>query len=119
MAWAQRLRAALSNVLLFVGVWLIGLGIAYWWKGVPYPVAVLLAYSTFGCFALGGGLSLRRPETVATLVLATVSFALSTVLLIVVFVLPPWSPVAMALFAASLLATSSSYRRLRRRLETS
>jgi peptidoglycan/LPS O-acetylase OafA/YrhL len=123
---AHRLRSALSKVLsvvsgvlLFAGLALIGYGIVYWWKGFPYPVVALLAYSTYGCLALGGGLWLRRPETVTTLVLATISFALSAVGLIALFVIPPWQPEAIALFIASCLATESSYRRLRRRLETS
>lgn len=112
----HRLRAVISKLLMLAGVALIGYGIAYWWKEFPYPVVVLLAYSTYGCLAFAGGLSLRRPETVATLVLATITFALSTVLLIVVFVIPPWSPLAMGLFIASCLGTLGSYRRLRRRL---
>jgi asparagine N-glycosylation enzyme membrane subunit Stt3 len=107
--------SVVSTVLLFAGLALVGYGIVYWWKGFPYPVVVLLVYSTFGCLALGGGLSLRRPETVTTLALSTATFALSTVGLIALFAFP--QPAAIALFIASCLATENSYRRLRRRLE--
>jgi hypothetical protein len=99
---------------MFAGTALIIYGIVYWWKGFPYPVVALLAYSAHGCFLLGGGLSLRRPETVTTLVLATVILALSAVLLTALFIIPPWPPEAIALVIAACLATFGTYLRLRR-----
>ena len=112
-----KLRGILSGLLTLVGLALIGYGIAYWWKGFPYPVAMLLAYSAYGCLALGWGLSLRRPDTIATLAISAVTCALSAVFLIALRVIPPWPPQAIALFLASCVGTASSYRRLQRRLE--
>ena len=109
-SWLSARLAKVSRWLVIAGLGLIAYGIAYYWKGLPYPVVMLMACSGYGTLVLGAGLSLRRPETTATLVLATVSFALSLVLLLVT---QPGSVFSFGLFA--FIGMLSSFLRLRQR----
>jgi hypothetical protein len=86
MFYWTKLRARLavfSRWLVIAGLGLIAYGIVYCWKGLPYPVGTLMAYSGYGTLALGFGLSLRRPHTMAMVWLATISYAISLVLIVV------------------------------------
>lgn len=108
--WLRTRTTAASNWLVIAGLGMIAYGIVYWWKGFPYPVLMLMTYSGYGTLSLGAGLALRRPETTATLVLATISFAVSLVLLVVT---QPGSIFSYALLA--LFGALSSFGRLRLR----
>ena len=110
-SWLRTRLAAASKLLVVAGLGAIAYGIVYCWKGFPYPVVMLMVYSGYGTLSLGTGLALRRPETTATLVLATISFAVSLVLLVVT---QPGTVFSYALL--SLFGALSSFNRLRLRL---
>jgi hypothetical protein len=104
--------AAVSRWLVMVGLAIIAYGVVYWLKGYPYPVVMLMVYAGYGSLVLGTGLALRRPETTATLVLATISFAAALVLLLVT---QPGSVFSFGLLAFVGVATSFIRLRQRRR----
>jgi hypothetical protein len=108
-----KLRSTASKWLLIGGLALIGYGVFYWWKGFPYPVGIMLTYSALGCLVVGAGLLLRRPETTATLVLGTASFAASGTILLAVCLPYPISPPYLLLILVCAAGTLRGLLRLR------
>jgi hypothetical protein len=108
--WLQARLTLVSRWLVIVGLGLIAYGVVSCLKGYPYPVVILMVYSGYGTLALGAGLSLRRPETTATLVMATICHAVSLVLLVVT---QPGSVFSIALLP--LVGALSGFIRLRLR----
>jgi len=111
-AW-QRVRSGVSQWLLRGGLALIAYGVVYWWKGLPYPAAILMTYSALGCLALGAGLSLRTPASVKTLSLSLACFVVSGVLQPLVFLFNPLNPVALLSLAAAWAGAVHTFARLR------
>lgn len=112
-AWS-RLRTRLATVsrwLVIAGLGLIAYGVVYCWKGLPFPVVTLMVYGGYGTLVLGAGLALRRPETTPTLVLATICFAVSLVLVVVTM---PGSVFSLALLPFFGMLSSFIRLRLRR-----
>ncbi|HEY7373509.1 MAG TPA: hypothetical protein VIF57_15220 [Polyangia bacterium] len=95
VAFVLRARAFVCNALVLGGLAAIGYGVVYFWKGLAYRLLVLIVCVGLGCLPLGAGLSLRRRPGVPTLVVATVCFALSGALQLLLlgggaFVHPLW-----------------------------
>jgi hypothetical protein len=80
IAFVLRARAFICNALVLGGLAAIGYGVVYCWKGFPYRLLMLIVCVGLGCLPLGAGLLLRRRPGVPALALATVCFALSGVL---------------------------------------
>jgi hypothetical protein len=111
----QRGRATASKWLVIAGLLVIAYGVAYWWKGLPYPKAILIVCAALGCLPLGAGLYLRTPATTATLSLAAVSFSVSGLLQLVSFGLAPWQGmVGLILAILAWAGAADSVARLRR-----
>lgn len=108
-----KLRAAVSRWLLIGGVLLIAWGIFHMLRGLPFPVGMMLFYSSFGCFLVGAGLSLRRPETTATLVLGIASFATSGTILLAVCLPYPIAPPYLLVIVVSAAGVLRGLVRLR------
>ena len=85
IAFVLRARAFVCNALVLGGLAVIAYGGVYFWKGLPYRLLMLIGCVGLGCLPLGVGLSLRRRPGAPALVLATVSFALSGALQLVLF----------------------------------
>ncbi len=111
-AW-RKLLANTSEWLVIGGLALIGYGILHWWTGRPYPVGIMLLFVAFGCFFIGGGLLLRRPETTATLVLETASFAASGAILLALCLPYPIAPPYLLVILVSAAGTLRGLIRLR------
>jgi uncharacterized membrane protein len=110
-SWLRTRLASVSRWLVFAGLGLIAYGVVYCWKGLPFPVVTLMLYGGYGTLVLGAGLALRRPETKPTLVLATICFAVSLVLVVVTM---PGSVFSLALLPLIGLLSSLARLRLRR-----
>ena len=107
----KRLLALASSLLVVYGVALIGYAILYWLLRFPYPVAGLLAFSTFGSFLLSVGLFVRLPATRRVLALATATFSLSAALMAILN-MDVWSPWAVVFVVVSGTGALASYLRL-------
>jgi hypothetical protein len=111
----RRLQAAVASFLVIVGLCALAYGVVYWWKGFPYPLAMLFACVALGCVPLGAGLYLRVPATAATLALSAASFTVAGVLQIVWLWTTPGFPLLLLLLAWGGAAHSGvRFRRLRK-----
>ncbi len=109
----HRVRSTVSKWLVIGGLMLIAYGVAYWWKGLPHPTAILMAYTALGCLPLGIGLSLRSPANATTLSLSAASFVLSGVLQPLVFGFNPLNFVALLSLGLAWAGAVQSVARLR------
>jgi hypothetical protein len=122
VTFVLRARAFICNALVLGGLAVIGYGVVYCWKGLPYRLLMLIVCVGLGCLPLGAGLLLRRRPGVPALALATACFALSGVLQLLLFGLGafinPAGIVLQVLTWGGAAQSVSLLRRLRRNIRS-
>lgn len=110
-----RVRDAVANFLVILGLCAIAYGVVFWWKQLPYRELMLLACVGLGSLPLGVGLLLRSRANQTTLALAAVCCALSGVLQLVLLGLGAvLQPIGMVLQALAWGGAAQSYARFKR-----
>lgn len=109
----ERLQDGVSDLLVVVGLALIGGGIYYRWQGWAFATYVLLVAAAVGSFSLGSGTLIHRRPSATRLTASAIAFGLSAVLMLGLFAISPPLPGIIPVVLAPCLGLVASVARLR------